>query len=72
MYMTREQGFFLKVLTDHITKKKTDPIPDLDWELIAKWAKIHQVEGILYYQCRHYIPIAICDLLEKKFNAIII
>ena len=69
--MTSEQNFFLKMLTDHITKKKTNPDLDLDWNVLAKWAKIHQVEGILYYQCRNYIPDTVHARLENAFNTTI-
>ena len=69
--MTCEQAFFLKVLSDHITKKKTEQIPNMDWDVLVKWAKLHKVEGILYYQCKDFLPPSFLDIMEKHYNAAI-
>ena len=53
--MTREQEFFLQVLADHIHGRATNPPEGLDWPLIAKYAKSHEVEGIIYHQCKEYL-----------------
>lgn len=51
--MTTEQSFFLSVLSDHLHHKPTmTPTAVLDWNEITSIAKSHQVEGILYYQCK--------------------
>lgn len=53
--MTREQKFFLQVLADHIHGRATNPPEGLDWPQIAKYAKSHEVEGIVYHQCKDYL-----------------
>jgi len=53
--MTREQEFFLQVLSDHLNGKATNPPEGLDWPQIAKYAKSHEVEGIIYHQCKDYL-----------------
>ena len=53
--MTREQEFFLRVLSDHLNGRATDPPEGLDWPQIAKYAKSHEVEGIIYHQCKDYL-----------------
>ena len=53
--MTREQEFFLQVLADHIHGRVTNPPEGLDWPRIAKYAKSHEVEGIVGYQCLPYL-----------------
>ncbi len=53
--MTREQDFFLQVLADHIHGRATNPPEGLDWPQIAKYAKSHEVEGIVGYQCLPYL-----------------
>ena len=54
--MTSEQQFFLQVLSDHLLKKRTMPIEDLDWDSIFKLSRAHQVEGIVFYQCKELMP----------------
>lgn len=53
--MTREQEFFLQVLSDHLNGRATNPPDGLDWPQIAKYAKSHEVEGIVYHQCKDYL-----------------
>jgi len=53
--MTREQEFFLHVLADHIHGRATNPPEGMDWSQIAKYAKSHEVEGIIGYQCLLYL-----------------
>lgn len=55
MSLTREQAFFLTVLSDHLNGQQTAPPDELDWRSIAKYAKSHQVEGIFYHQCKDYL-----------------
>lgn len=54
--MTSEQHFFLQVLSDYLLKKSTKPIDNLDWDSIYKLSRAHQVEGIVFYQCKEFIP----------------
>lgn len=50
--MTTEQFFFLSVLSDHLHRKLTAIPATLNWNEISSIAKSHQVEGIIYYQCK--------------------
>ena len=50
--MTTEQSFFLSALSDHLHRNPTNIPSALDWNEITSIAKSHQVEGILYYQCK--------------------
>lgn len=54
--MTREQTFFTGVLADHLNKRRTASADGLNWNLVLSYAKKHQVEGILYYQCKDFLP----------------
>lgn len=53
--LTLEQQFFLKILADHIHRQATYTPEGLDWMEIMRYAKSHQVEGIVWYQCRSYL-----------------
>ncbi len=61
--MTREQRFFLGVLADFLHGKNTEPPEGLDWAKITAYARSHQVEGIIWNQCKDYIKSRI-DLKE--------
>ena len=55
--MTAEQTFFIRVLADHLQKRETAaPQTALDWQTLAALARTHQVDSILYYQCKSFMP----------------
>lgn len=54
--MTKEKQFFLQVLRDFIHKSPTIVPEALDWQQLLTFASQHQLEGILYYQCKSKIP----------------
>lgn len=53
--MNREWSFLLRVLSDFINGRKTDVDNGLDWQKIVQSAHAHQIEGIVYYQCKSYL-----------------
>lgn len=64
--MTTE--FFINILSDHINRIPTEkPSFDIDWESLIKMAKQQEVSGILFYQCKNFIPIEYKGLLEQSF-----
>ena len=69
--MTREQEFFLQVLSDYLNGRATNPPEGLDWPQIAKYAKSHQVEGVFYYQCKEYLENCekLGDILDRFSKA---
>ena len=48
--MNKEQQMFLKIISDHLQGRKTVPPEDLDWPQIIRYAKSHQIEGIISHQ----------------------
>lgn len=55
--MTAEQTYFIRVLADHLHKRQTAaPQTALDWQALAALARTHQVDSILYYQCKSFLP----------------
>lgn len=67
--MNYEQQYFLRILSDHLSARKTEPILELDWSFIADLSRAHQVEGIVYFQCRGFMPNDISERLGKAFDA---
>lgn len=54
--MTNEQAFFLQILTDHLNGRSTAARADLDWPTELAYAQNHQVSGIVYEQCKSFLP----------------
>ena len=63
--MTIEQRFFLQLLSDHLNGRKTEAQSDLDWDQIVSYAADHEVNGIVYHQCRSFLPEAYEELSHK-------
>lgn len=66
--MTKEQRFFLNILSDHIAGSGTNKIKNVNWETITEMAHSHQVEGIVYFQCKSFIPAEKQMYFEKIFS----
>ncbi len=63
--MTREESFFIQVLSDHLAGQKTEPVQDLNWKSIMQLSRMHQVDGMIYYQCKSFLPVDIRKHYEK-------
>lgn len=66
--MTPESIYFIEVLSNHLAGNKSKAISGLSWEVIRRLSRIHHVEGIIYLQCRDYMPDSILKLFEQDFN----
>lgn len=67
--MTAEQEFFLQILADHLNGKSTAPRQGLDWNILKGFAHAHQVEGMVYYQCKDFMPAEVCAFCKRFFKA---
>ncbi len=67
--MTQEQEFFIQLLSDHLAKRSTQRNDHVDWEKLAHISRIHQVDGIVFYQCREFMPSAVRSMFEQAFSA---
>ena len=67
--MTPEQSYFIQILKNHLHGDKTRPDTIIDWNTISSYAHIHQVDGIVFYQCKKFLPSDIADLLDQRFSA---
>ena len=69
--MTKEQSFFIQILSDHLNGRETKCIEDLDWDVIHQYAKKHQVSGMVYSQVKDYMPVDILNTFMKETIATI-
>lgn len=67
--MTKEQSFFIQILSDHLNGRETKPVEDLDWNIIHSYALKHQVSGIVFEQVRDCMPIEIQQMFRKEAMA---
>lgn len=68
--MTKEEFFFIQLLSDFVEQKETKPLyDDLDWNTITHLAKIHQVGGIVFHQCKRFIPAELQSVLYSYYMA---
>lgn len=47
-----EEKVFIQILKDHLHKQKTYIYENVNWNMICKYSKYHQVEAIVYYQTK--------------------
>lgn len=64
--MTREQITFLKILSDHLNGRETAPAEGVDWAAVERIARDHQVAGMVYVQCRDFLPEGVRTGLAEK------
>ena len=67
--MSPEQRFFIQILKDHLAGIKTNLNSSIDWNILLTYARIHEVEGIVFYQCKKILPAEIISPLDRKFSA---
>ena len=67
--MTAEKEFFLKVLSDHLSGNETVPPADINWDILYDLSHMHQMDGIVYYQCKNFIPAQSCIKYKKLYLA---
>ena len=53
--MSKEQEFFLSVISDHINGKRTIREDNLNWELVFNFFTRHQLQGFFYTQCKWFM-----------------
>lgn len=62
--MDLNQQFFISILSDHLYGISTEIQYNVDWDVILKLSKSHQVEGIVYHQCKKIMPPEMLMLLD--------
>ena len=54
--MTKEETLFIKILSDYISRRPSAPCDVPDWNTLGKLAHSHHADGILYHQCKEFMP----------------
>ncbi len=67
--MSSEKEFFLRILADHINARSTQPRDGLEWAQLQQVSRSHQVDGIVYFQCRDFMPEPVRAAYEQAFGA---
>ena len=72
--MTPEQSCVLRLLRDHVHQRPSAmPEGELDWEKVAWYGDEQAVGGILYVQCRQFLPqdsTALKSLHQQFYSAV--
>lgn len=59
--------YFFILLSDYVYKRKSrPPKSDVNWEELIKVAKFHNLSGIVYFQCKKFIPNEYRETMEKS------
>lgn len=65
--MTKDQAFFIQILSDHIAGRQTEPQDGIEWKTVALLTQAHEVGGIVCCQCRDMIPAEYAKLFDKEY-----
>ena len=65
--MTNEQKYFLNILKQHLNHESSALHGGIDWDEMLAIAGRHNVEGIIYMQCRKFLPDR--TAFEKRYAA---
>ena len=65
--MNNEHQYFIKILSDHLSTRTSEPAPDIDWTIITNLSRSHQVEGIVYFQCKDFMPRWMNEQFEEAY-----
>ena len=67
--MNIEQKYYIDLLSDYVVQRKSIPCPEIDWSKVLTLSRIHQTEGIVYYQANSFLPDAFKKALENNYYA---
>lgn len=67
--MVNEENLFIRIISDFLAETNTCFDADVNWTAVLQLAKTHQVQGIVYYQCKECLPVDLKKSLEDSFWA---
>ena len=59
----------ISILRDHLLNQKTKNRADFDWNELLRLSKVHEVTGIIYFQCKEFIPQNLWSDFESAYAA---
>ena len=66
--MSNDRDFLLRLMSDHLHRRSTPPEESIDWKVVADLAKSHDVAGIVYQQCKAWMPETWKKQFEQTFS----
>ena len=60
---------FIGILRNHLLNQKTDNRADFDWNELLRLSRLHEVAGIVCFQCKEFIPENLRPDFEKAYAA---
>lgn len=66
--MNREQKLFLQILADHLEGRVTIPVEDINWHDLTSISRKHQLNGIVFFQCKTFMPVDVKSHFEKYYG----
>ena len=70
LHLHKETSLFIRILSDHLNKRTTArPSEDVDWNSLYRLAQDHQVAGLIYFQCKEFLPQEYLRPFEKRYSA---
>lgn len=67
--MVHEEYLFIKIISDFLNGTNTESEAEVNWATVLQLAKAHQVQGIVYYQCKKCLPENLRKSQEDSFWA---
>ena len=66
--MTPTQEFFIRVLSDHLNGRPTQPHGEVDWQEMLRLSEAHQLGGIVYVQCSPFFPEEVTEAFAHAYG----
>lgn len=65
--MIIEGTYLIRIISDHLAKQATSPQAGVNWRLMLNLANAHNVTGIVYQQCKTFIPNTYLESFKQSF-----
>lgn len=68
--MNTEERYILQILSDFIFERPSEkPSEELDWMDLYNIASNHEIGGIVFFQCKSFIPNSAIELFRSSYSA---
>ena len=67
--MVNEEFLFIRTISDFLAETRTKLDEEVNWNTILRLAQAHQVQGIIYYQCKDCLPEDLRKSMEDTYWA---
>ncbi len=67
--LTDDEQFFLRLVSDYLYQRDTVQTDMINWSKVCDLAQRHNLDGILFYQCKKFMPELYRHIFENRFNS---